>query len=129
MQSGRRAFSKLRGGAGAVGLKAVSLAFLRCCRDCPMRPFCPRSLAAVAFALAASHASSAIVINEVHYAPSPKTAPLEYIEQTITELEALNPDVVVPMHCSGANFIRAMQRRMPEKLVTSNVGARFTFGG
>ncbi|MEZ5304882.1 MAG: lamin tail domain-containing protein [Verrucomicrobiales bacterium] len=45
-----------------------------------MRPFCPRSLAAVAFALAASHASSAIVINEVHYAPSPKTAPLEYIE-------------------------------------------------
>ncbi|MCB1510220.1 MAG: MBL fold metallo-hydrolase [Hyphomicrobiaceae bacterium] len=65
------------------------------------------------------------VIGGFHLGP----APLEYIEQTITELEALDPDVVVPMHCSGANFIRAMQRRMPEKLVTSNVGARFTFGG
>jgi len=52
----------------------------------------------------------------------------DYIEHTIDELEALQPDVVVPMHCTGAGFIAAMQRRMPEKLVASNVGSRFTFG-
>jgi 7,8-dihydropterin-6-yl-methyl-4-(beta-D-ribofuranosyl)aminobenzene 5'-phosphate synthase len=56
------------------------------------------------------------------------TAPLEYIERTVTELEALKPDVVIPMHCSGADFIEAMRRRMPNQLVTTNVGTRFTFG-
>lgn len=56
------------------------------------------------------------------------TAPLDYIEHTIDALQALAPDVVVPMHCSGANFIEAMRRRMPDELVTTNVGSRFTFG-
>lgn len=52
----------------------------------------------------------------------------DYIEHTIDELEALKPDVVVPMHCTGANFIAAMQRRMPDRVVASNVGSRFSFG-
>ncbi len=56
------------------------------------------------------------------------TAPPEYIEQTVTELEALKPDVVIPMHCSGEDFIQSLRRRMPAKLVTTNVGSRFTFG-
>ncbi|MGE0626419.1 MAG: MBL fold metallo-hydrolase [Hyphomicrobiaceae bacterium] len=56
------------------------------------------------------------------------TAPLDYIDKTIDELESLKPDVVIPMHCSGANFIERMRTRMPKQLVTSNVGARFTFG-
>ena len=56
------------------------------------------------------------------------TAPQEYIERTVTELEALKPDIVIPMHCSGTDFIEAMRRRMPAQLVTNNVGTRFTFG-
>lgn len=56
------------------------------------------------------------------------TAPQGYIEQTVTELEALKPDVVIPMHCSGIDFIDTMRRRMPARLVTTNVGTRFTFG-
>jgi 7,8-dihydropterin-6-yl-methyl-4-(beta-D-ribofuranosyl)aminobenzene 5'-phosphate synthase len=52
----------------------------------------------------------------------------DYIEHTIDELEALKPDVVVPMHCTGANFIAAMRRRMPDRIVASNLGSRFTFG-
>ena len=55
-------------------------------------------------------------------------APLDYIEHTVTELESLAPDVVIPMHCSGANFIDAMRRRMPDRLAASNIGTRFTFG-
>jgi len=53
----------------------------------------------------------------------------DYIEHTVDELEALAPDVVVPMHCTGTGFIEAMRRRMPERVVTSNVGSRFIFGG
>jgi 7,8-dihydropterin-6-yl-methyl-4-(beta-D-ribofuranosyl)aminobenzene 5'-phosphate synthase len=56
------------------------------------------------------------------------TAPADYIERTVTELAALKPDVVIPMHCSGADFIDSMRRRMPEQLVSTNVGTRFTFG-
>jgi len=52
----------------------------------------------------------------------------DYIAHTIDEIERLKPDVVVPMHCTGANFIAAMRERMPERLVASNLGSRFTFG-
>ena len=56
------------------------------------------------------------------------TAKPDYIEYTIDELERLAPDVVVPMHCTGAGFIAAMRRRMADRLVASNLGSRFTFG-
>lgn len=65
------------------------------------------------------------VIGGFHLGP----APLDYIEHTIDELAELAPDVVLPMHCSGVNFISAMRRRLPDKLVTSNVGSRFVFEG
>jgi 7,8-dihydropterin-6-yl-methyl-4-(beta-D-ribofuranosyl)aminobenzene 5'-phosphate synthase len=52
----------------------------------------------------------------------------EYINHTVDELEALAPDVVVPMHCTGAGFIDVMRRRMPDRIVGSNLGSRFTFG-
>lgn len=56
------------------------------------------------------------------------TSKHDYIEHTVDELEKLAPDVVIPMHCSGARFIESMRRRMPDALVTTNVGSRFTFG-
>ena len=56
------------------------------------------------------------------------TSPDDYIAHTVEAFEEFNPDVVIPMHCSGRRFIEAMHRVMPEKLVTTNVGSRFTFG-
>ena len=64
------------------------------------------------------------VVGGFHLSPAPQ----DYVDHTIDELAALAPDVVVPMHCTGANFIAAMRQRMPERLVTSNIGTRFTFG-
>jgi 7,8-dihydropterin-6-yl-methyl-4-(beta-D-ribofuranosyl)aminobenzene 5'-phosphate synthase len=55
-------------------------------------------------------------------------APPDYVEHTIAELKALNPDVVLPMHCSGRAFLAGMAREMPDRLVLSNTGSRFTFG-
>ena len=56
-------------------------------------------------------------------------APLDYLQHSLRELAKLNPDVVIPMHCTGAPFIEMLRERMPEKVVYSNVGSRFTFGG
>jgi 7,8-dihydropterin-6-yl-methyl-4-(beta-D-ribofuranosyl)aminobenzene 5'-phosphate synthase len=55
-------------------------------------------------------------------------APPDYVEHTITELKAMSPDVVIPMHCTGRNFIARMRAEMPEQLVDWNTGSRFTFG-
>lgn len=55
-------------------------------------------------------------------------APQEYLHHTLEELAALKPDVIVPMHCTGAPFIALLRERMPEKIVYSNVGSRFVFG-
>jgi 7,8-dihydropterin-6-yl-methyl-4-(beta-D-ribofuranosyl)aminobenzene 5'-phosphate synthase len=55
-------------------------------------------------------------------------APLPCLQSTLKELEAIDPDVILPMHCTGTPFIEMMRERMPGKLVYSNVGSRFTFG-
>jgi 7,8-dihydropterin-6-yl-methyl-4-(beta-D-ribofuranosyl)aminobenzene 5'-phosphate synthase len=55
-------------------------------------------------------------------------APPDYVEHTIAELKALQPDVVLPMRCSGRAFLAGVAKEMPEKLVLSNTGSRFTFG-
>ena len=55
-------------------------------------------------------------------------APQDYLQHSLDELAALDPDVILPMHCTGAPFIEMMRQRMPQKLVYSNVGSRFTFG-
>jgi len=39
-------------------------------------------------------------------------APPDYVEHTIAELKALDPDVVLPMHCSGRAFLAGMAREM-----------------
>jgi 7,8-dihydropterin-6-yl-methyl-4-(beta-D-ribofuranosyl)aminobenzene 5'-phosphate synthase len=52
----------------------------------------------------------------------------EYLQHSLREMEALDPDVIIPMHCTGAPFIELLRARMPQKVVYSNVGTRFTFG-
>jgi 7,8-dihydropterin-6-yl-methyl-4-(beta-D-ribofuranosyl)aminobenzene 5'-phosphate synthase len=56
------------------------------------------------------------------------TAPKEYLQHTLEELERINPDVILPMHCTGEPFIAMLREKMPEKVVYSNVASRFTFG-
>lgn len=65
------------------------------------------------------------VIGGFHLGP----APLDYLQHSLREMEAINPDVIVPMHCTGERYIEMLRQRMPDKVVYSNVGSRFTFGG
>lgn len=64
------------------------------------------------------------VIGGFHLGTSPK----EYLQHSLQELERINPDVILPMHCTGEAFIAMLRERLPEKVVYSNVGSRFTFG-
>ena len=52
----------------------------------------------------------------------------DYINHTVDTLSELDPDVVLPMHCSGRGFIETFCNRMPEKLVGANLGSKYTFG-
>lgn len=64
------------------------------------------------------------LVGGFHLAPAPK----DYLEQVVGEIRELNPDVVVPMHCSGTNFTQAIQTHMPDRLVLSTTGSLLTFG-
>lgn len=55
-------------------------------------------------------------------------APADYLSQVVAEIGKLNPDVLIPMHCSGLNFTQEAQRQMPGKVLTTTTGTRITFG-
>lgn len=47
--------------------------------------------------------------------------------RTVTELAALDPAYVIPMHCTGETFIAEALRVMPQKVIRPYVGSTFTF--
>ena len=52
----------------------------------------------------------------------------DYVRKTVTELKQLDPDVVIPMHCSGPTFVQFTREQMPDRLITSTTGTEYTFG-
>lgn len=55
-------------------------------------------------------------------------APDDYLLKTVNELKTFNPDVVIPLHCSGPGFVSAMRTVLADRLVTSTTGTVFEFG-
>src|ERR1700742_1899847 len=55
-------------------------------------------------------------------------APADYLTQVVSEIGKLDPDVLIPMHCSGLNFTQEAMRQMPGKVLTTTTGTRITFG-
>ena len=51
-----------------------------------------------------------------------------YLQQTVAELGRINPDVLIPMHCSGPGLMASLRSAMPRQLVPSTTGTEFTFG-
>ena len=56
-------------------------------------------------------------------------APQDYVAQTVQALKDIDPDYVIPMHCSGATFTWMVRDALPGKLIMSYTGTRFVFGG
>jgi 7,8-dihydropterin-6-yl-methyl-4-(beta-D-ribofuranosyl)aminobenzene 5'-phosphate synthase len=55
-------------------------------------------------------------------------APMDYTKHVVGEIVELKPDIVVPMHCSGENFVEAMREIAPDRLFIGSTGAQLTFG-
>jgi 7,8-dihydropterin-6-yl-methyl-4-(beta-D-ribofuranosyl)aminobenzene 5'-phosphate synthase len=51
----------------------------------------------------------------------------DYFRQIITELKEINPDYLMPAHCTGEPFYDMARQEMPGKVFQSNVGTLYTF--
>jgi 7,8-dihydropterin-6-yl-methyl-4-(beta-D-ribofuranosyl)aminobenzene 5'-phosphate synthase len=52
----------------------------------------------------------------------------DYVAQVVGEIRKLKPDVMIPMHCSGQNFVDEAKLQMPANLLLTTTGSRITFG-
>jgi 7,8-dihydropterin-6-yl-methyl-4-(beta-D-ribofuranosyl)aminobenzene 5'-phosphate synthase len=64
------------------------------------------------------------IVGGFHLGPAPK----DYLDTVVAEIKKLEPDVVIPMHCSGNNFIQAMREQMPDNLMVTTTGSQIIFG-
>jgi len=48
--------------------------------------------------------------------------------ETVAMMQAINPNYIIPGHCSGDLFIAAATQAMPDKVIRSVVGATYRFG-
>jgi 7,8-dihydropterin-6-yl-methyl-4-(beta-D-ribofuranosyl)aminobenzene 5'-phosphate synthase len=63
------------------------------------------------------------LVGGFHLAPAPD----DYLAKVMAELKKFDLEHVMPMHCSGQNFVDLAKREMPEKLVLCGTGSTFTF--
>jgi 7,8-dihydropterin-6-yl-methyl-4-(beta-D-ribofuranosyl)aminobenzene 5'-phosphate synthase len=63
------------------------------------------------------------VMGGFHLAPFPE----DYLRQVIAGLKEIDPDYIVPMHCSGEPFWDFARVEMPTKLLRAYTGTRFVF--
>lgn len=54
--------------------------------------------------------------------------PLEYVRSTVAALKEINPDYLIPMHCSGNPFYEVAKQELPGRVLLSSTGTRYTFG-
>jgi 7,8-dihydropterin-6-yl-methyl-4-(beta-D-ribofuranosyl)aminobenzene 5'-phosphate synthase len=49
------------------------------------------------------------------------------IDPTISEMKAIDPDYVAPMHCTGWKAINRFAQEMPERFILNSVGTTYVF--
>jgi 7,8-dihydropterin-6-yl-methyl-4-(beta-D-ribofuranosyl)aminobenzene 5'-phosphate synthase len=55
-------------------------------------------------------------------------APPERIARTVDDLLGLEPELIVPMHCTGLETIDALRERAPGKVIYNSAGTRYELG-
>ena len=63
------------------------------------------------------------VVGGFHLAPFNE----DYLRQVVASLKAIDPDYVVPMHCTGEPFWDIARAEMPGKLLRAYTGTHFVF--
>ena len=51
----------------------------------------------------------------------------EIIQRTVADIKAINPDYIVPMHCTGYEAITTFEREMPNQFIINTAGTRYLF--
>lgn len=64
------------------------------------------------------------VVGGFHLAPAPD----EIVAKTVDAFKSIDPDYIIPMHCTGLNTLIALNAVMPKKLVMPSTGTRVIFG-
>jgi 7,8-dihydropterin-6-yl-methyl-4-(beta-D-ribofuranosyl)aminobenzene 5'-phosphate synthase len=64
------------------------------------------------------------VVGGFHLAPAPD----EIVAKTVAAFREIDPDYIIPAHCTGLNTIIAVHSAMPKKLVMPSTGTRVIFG-
>jgi len=52
----------------------------------------------------------------------------ELIQRTVADIKAINPDYIVPTHCTGYQAITVFEREMPDQFILNAAGTRYLFG-
>ncbi len=55
-------------------------------------------------------------------------APDDYVSKTVAELKTIDPDVIIPMHCSGPTLVEMLRSDLADRLIISSTGTEFVFG-
>src|ERR1044072_6314665 len=63
------------------------------------------------------------IVGGFHLGP----APADYLKEVVAEVKKLEPDVLLPMHCSGLNFIMEAQAQMPGSVISTSTGSKLIF--
>jgi 7,8-dihydropterin-6-yl-methyl-4-(beta-D-ribofuranosyl)aminobenzene 5'-phosphate synthase len=103
--------------ATAYNLKGRGLIVLTSCSD-----------RGVVNAIKAAQAASGVqkvhaVLGGFHLAPHKE----DYVRETVMALKAIDPDYVIPMHCTGEPFYDVAKRELPKQLLRAYTGTRFVF--
>lgn len=64
------------------------------------------------------------IVGGFHLMPMPD----DYTRSTVLALKELNPDYLIPMHCSGLPFYEIAKQEMPGRVLLSSTGTRFVLG-
>jgi 7,8-dihydropterin-6-yl-methyl-4-(beta-D-ribofuranosyl)aminobenzene 5'-phosphate synthase len=64
------------------------------------------------------------ILGGFHLMPMPQ----EYVRSTVAALKEINPDYLIPMHCTGTTFYEVAKQELPGRVLLSSTGTRFTFG-
>jgi len=55
-------------------------------------------------------------------------APDDYVAKTVAEFKALDPEVIIPMHCSGPTLVAMLRTELADRIITSATGTEYVFG-
>lgn len=55
-------------------------------------------------------------------------APAEKVQRTVADIKSMEPDFIIPMHCTGWEAITTFEKEMPKQFILNTAGTTYLFG-